>query len=289
MLKRRIIGSITLKNNWVVQSISFNKYLPIGQLKYSVNILDRWGVDEIIVFDIDASKLGYSPNFKLYKESTKNINVPLTVGGGIRDVSDMINALQSGADKICLNHSILENTQIIFKGSKTLGRQCIVVSIDVVNNGKRYEVFDHIKKKSTGLSPLELSKKAVDLGAGELVVRSIHNDGMKNGYEIELISEISDNVSVPVIAAGGYGNPIHLLDCFNNTNISACAIGNSLNYTEHSIGMIKSYLSERNSEIRHETSFKYSNNVINKNGRITKYDDDYLEKLIFEKFPKVKI
>ena len=93
MLKRRIIGSITLKDNWVVQSINFNKYLPVGRLKYSVDFLDRWGIDEILVLDINASKSGYTPNYKLIKESTIDINVPLTVGGGIQNVSDMIGDL----------------------------------------------------------------------------------------------------------------------------------------------------------------------------------------------------
>jgi len=289
MLKRRIIGSITLKDNWVVQSINFNKYLPVGRLKYSVDFLDRWGIDEILVLDINASKSGYTPNYKLIKESTKNINVPLTVGGGIRNVTDMIDVLKSGADKICLNNSLLNNDNIIYEGSKILGRQCIVASIDVINNGERYEVFDHIKKTSTGLSPLELSQKIVDLGAGELLIRSIHKDGMKNGYDIELISEISDKVSVPIIAAGGYGNPDHVINCFNNTNISACAIGNSLNYTEHSVAVIKSYIINHSSSIRHETTFSYTKGIVNKKGRTRKYDDDYLENLIFQEIPEIII
>lgn len=289
MLKKRIIGSILIKDNWVIQSENFKRYLPVGQLKYSVEFLDRWGIDEIIVLDINASKSNHLPNYQLIKESTNNINVPLTVGGGIRNVRDMIGILKSGADKICLNHSILENIEIIQEGAKTLGRQCIVVSIDFINNNGSYEVFDHIKKKSTGFSPEELSQKAIDLGAGELLIRSIDNDGMKNGYNFELISEIAEKVSVPVIAAGGYGNPRHVLDCFNGTNISACAIGNSLNYIEHSVTLIKSFLINHNCIIRHDSPFPYQSSIINENGRTLKHSDEYLENLIFENIPEVII
>jgi imidazole glycerol-phosphate synthase subunit HisF len=289
MLKKRIIGSIALKDNWVVQSIDFKKYLPIGKLKHSVDFLDRWGIDEILVLDINASKAKRSPNFKLINSETKNINVPITVGGGIKSVKDMVNIIKSGADKICINSYMLKNSNIIMEGAKTLGRQCIVASIDAIRIGQKYEVYDHINKIPTNLSPIDLSKKAVDNGAGEILIRSIHSDGMKNGYDIELISNISDKVKVPIIAAGGYGNPKHVMDCFSITDVSACAIGNSLNYSEHSVAIIKSYLSNNDCGIRHETAFTYENNSINHEGRISKYDDLYLENLIFEEIPEVKI
>ena len=289
MLKKRIIGSIPLKNNWVVQSINFNQYLPIGKLKYSVEFLDRWGIDELLVSDISASKTQTSFNYQLLRESTENINVPITAGGGIKNVGDMINVLKSGADKICINNSILSDDNIITNGSKTLGRQCIMVSIDVLNLDNQYKVFDHVHNRVTDISVIELAQKVVDQGAGELLIRSIRRDGMKNGYNIELLSKISEKVSVPIIAVGGYGIPKHIIDCFNDTNISACAIGNELNYTEHSVTMIKSYLRNMTNQIRHETEFKYLKNIINSKGRASKYQDDYLENLIFKKITKLKI
>jgi len=289
MLKKRIIGSINLKDGWAVQSLSFKKFLPIGKLKYSLEFLDRWGIDEILILDINASRSKNSPNFDLLKRATKNINVPVTVGGGIKSVKDMIKILKTGADKICINSSVLENFNIITKGAKTLGRQCIVTSIDVIKVGKDFKVYDHINKTSTGLSPIDFSIKAIDKGAGEILIRSIHNDGMKDGYDLELISNIADKVEAPIIAAGGYGNPRHILDCFNVTDVSACAIGNSLNYSEQSVAIIKSYLFNNDCEIRHETAFTYQINNINNEGRISKYDDIYLENLIFEKIPEVKI
>ena len=289
MLKKRIIGSIVINNNWAVQSIKFNKYTPIGKPQYSVEFLDKWGVDEIIISDISATLNQSKPNYKLLNQITEKCSVPITYGGGIKSISDMIKILKYGADKICINNIVLKNPKIVFEGAKILGRQCILVSIDVICHNGKFEVYDYVSKKSTGIDLIEFVKKIVNFGAGEVVVRNINHDGMKIGYDIDMISKIATLLPIPVIAAGGYGIPQHALDCFNNTNISACAIGNALAHIEHSVALIKSYLSNQKCPIRHETTFTYLNGSINGNGRHIKYNDDYLENLIYEKIPEIKI
>ena len=143
----------------------------------------------------------------------------------------------------------------------------------------KYKVYDYLKQESLNLSPLEFSSLLAENGAGELMIRCINNDGRKKGYIVDTISSIAENVKVPVIAAGGYGNPIHALECLRGSNISACAIGNSLNFTEHSISIIKSYLTKHNLPIRHDSSFSYNSNDFTSNGRLAKSEDDYLENL----------
>jgi len=289
MLKKRLIGSINIKDRWAVQSIGFQKYLPIGNPKYSVKYLDKWGVDEIVIHDISATVNDVFPSFTFLNDITKEASIPVTYGGGINSVKKMIKILQCGVDKICINQSAINNNNIISEASKILGRQCVVISIDIILNNNKPEVFDYCQKKSTGFGLINFARRVEDLGAGELIIRNIEYDGMKCGYDIISIKEVFDNVGIPIIASGGYGNPKHALDCFKKTKISGISIGNSLTYFEHSAAIIKSSLNHKDFSIRNETAFKYSKSSIGIDGRLQKFEDKYLENLIFKKVPEVKI
>lgn len=284
MLKKRIVASLVIKNGIAVQSIGFKTYLPIGDPRVSAEFLSKWGIDEIIVLDVDATRENRKPNHDLITEISKRIFVPLTVGGGIKTLQDMRKAIHSGADKISINKEAIENPEIIKQGSLIFGDQCIVVSIDVKKNqiGK-YEIFSDSGQIATGLDPVSFAKRVEKLGAGEILVNSIDRDGSKLGYDLKLVKMISDAVKIPVIACGGVGLPKHFLEGFEKGGASACSAGNFFHFTEHSPIIVKSYLFNKGLDIRLDTYANYKDiNFDKESVRIIKRPEHYLDKLRFK-------
>lgn len=288
MLKKRIIASLVVKNGIVVQSLGFNRYLPVGSPEIAVEFLNNWGIDEIILIDIEAAKEERSPNIEMIKRVSRNCYVPLTVGGGIKDIEDVKRLIRNGADKITINKAAVDNPKLLKEAANMFGRQCIVVSIDAKKTqNNSYEVFIDNGKVAIGLSPSEHAKIAEKMGAGEILLNSIDNDGMKTGYDIDLINQVVEAVSIPVIACGGAGHPQHFLDCFINTKVAALAAGNYFHFTEHSPIITKSYLYQNNYlGIRLETYATYRGSSFDGYGRLDKRNDQYLDKLRFEYQPK---
>lgn len=287
MLKKRIVASLIVKNNWVVQSIGFNRYLPVGRPDISVEFLNNWGIDEIILLDIDATKQNRKPNFNLVTNISKKNFVPLTVGGGIKNLNSIQKLVHYGADKISINKAALINPQIIRKASEVFGSQCIVVSVDIKKRNGRYEVYSDSGKKSTGLNPVKWAKEIERLGAGEILLNSIDKDGSKLGYDLKIIKTVVDSVSIPVIACGGAGHPRHFLEVFIKANVSAAAASNFFHFEEHSPIIVKSYLLQNKVDVRLDSYADYKDiNFIKESGRITKRSDNYLDKLRFEYLPE---
>lgn len=284
MLKKRIVAVLIIKDRIVVQSIAFNKYLPVGDPRVSVEFLSKWGIDEIIVLDIDATSHNRKPNFNLITEISKRIFVPLTVGGGINTLEDMRQLIHCGADKISINKAALENPEIIKKAALIFGNQCMVVSLDIkINKNGNYEIFSDSGKIATGLEPVSFVKKVEALGAGEIFINSIDRDGSKSGYDLKLIKMISDAVKIPIIACGGVGLPQHFLEGFVKGGASASAAGNFFHFTEHSPIIVKSYLTQKGVDIRLDTYANYKDiNFDEESGRILKRPEHYLDKLRFE-------
>lgn len=290
MLKKRIVAVLIIKDGIVVQSIGFNKYLPVGNLAISVEFLNRWGIDEIVLLDIDKTKEKKGPDFKLISEVSKKGFVPLTIGGGIRNLEDMRKLVHYGADKISINKLALENPNIIKKASEIFGSQCLVVSIDVKKINGKYQVFSDGGKNPTGLNPVKFAKEVESLGAGEILLNSIDKDGSKQGYDLKLVKEVSQAVLIPVIACGGAGQPKHFLDVFTKTNAMAAAASNFFHFTEHSPIIVKSFLLKSGVDVRLDTSANYEKiDFFNDNGRIKKRPETYLDKLRFEYISEEKI
>lgn len=289
MLKKRIAAALVIKNKIVVQSIGFNKFLPVGSPEICVEFLNKWGIDEIILLDIEASNFKKGPDFDLVKRVSKNGFVPLTVGGGIRNISDMQKLVRCGADKISINKVAVENPEIIKEASQIFGNQCIVVCMDIKKNKSGYEVFLNNGTKSTGLDPVIWAKKVESLGAGEILVNSIDKDGKKTGYDLSLIKKISSEVSIPVIAMGGAGKPDHFLQVLNKSGASAAAAGNFFHFQEHSPIIVKSFLLKKGIDIRLDTQADYKEANFDLLGRLAKRPDHYLEKIRFEYQPEEKI
>jgi len=286
MLKTRIIGVLVIRQGIVVQSIQFKKYLPVGKPSIAVDFLNRWGIDEIILLDIDATREQRRPNFDQISELSDFCHVPLSVGGGIRSVEDIQQLIHSGADKVVLNTVALEEPELIVQGAELFGNQCIVVSMDVkeVSTG-RYEIYKNSGKDATGVRPAEFAKKVEEYGAGEIFLNAIDRDGSKQGYNIDLMQQVMDAVSIPVIICGGANHPDHFKEAMS-LKVSAVAAANYFHYTEHSPIALKSYLKSSAADVRLDSYATYDGYNFGYKGRIGKKDDAILDKLRFEYIPE---
>lgn len=271
MLKPRLIACLVLKDGWVVQSINFSKYLPVGSPDIAVEYLARWDVDEIILLDISASPQGSKPNFDLVERVSEERFVPLTVGGGITSTSDIRDLIHHGADKISINSAAVKKPAIIEEGANLFGAQCIVVSIDVKKTcSDGYEVCVDSGSQGTGLHPVKWAKQIERLGAGEILLNSIDRDGSKLGYDIQLVKMVSDAVTIPVIACGGVGKFDHFVEGVQDGNASAVAAANIFHFMEHSVISAKAYIKDAGTNIRLDSKVNYSEFDFAASGRITK-------------------
>ncbi len=290
MLKKRIIASIIVKDGTVVQSINFKKYLPIGNPEIAVEFLNRWGIDEIILVNIDTTKNKNKPDFEMLKKMSKKSLVPLTFGGGINSIEDVKTAIYNGADKVCLNNAALVNPNLITEAAEIFGNQSVVVSIDVRKNERGdYEVYSYLLEKEVGLNPVDFAKKVELLGAGEIFLNSVDRDGTKKGLDLKLLNQVAENVSIPVIFCGGIGHPEHFEEGFRNNKVNAIAAANYFHYTEHSVITTKAYLKLKGLNIRCDTYADYEKILFSEEGRIAKRAEEYLKEIRFEYFPEEKI
>jgi cyclase len=288
MLKKRIGAAILIKDNWVVQSIGFKKYLPVGRPQIAVEFLNNWGIDEIFLIDISATRHGITISSETVKESSKYCRVPLAAGGAITRVQQMEALLHSGADKISLNQALLADKKLLTQGARLFGDQCMVAVIDFVQNKTTgsYEVYDYVRKESIKQDVLTYAKELEDAGAGEILLQSVERDGMYKGFEIDLYKKVCSKVSIPVVALGGAGHATHFKDLLQNTDVSAACAGNIFHFTEHSVNMLKAQLMETDKPIRLETGAAYQQSKFDEQGRLLKANDQYLEDLLFIRIEK---
>ncbi len=281
MPKCRIIGVVIAKGDWAVQSRQFRRHLPIGRTSVVVDYLNRWGIDEIALLDMDASKEGRGPLFDAIHECARLCRVPLAVGGGLSDLPRIEQAFRIGADKVVLNTAALANPGLVTEAARRFGDQAIIVSIDVQQTAPgRYEVI-RLGREKTGRNPFDYAKQAVDMGAGELLVNSVDRDGMKQGYDLELLRRVTDLVPIPVIACGGVGRPGHFLEAFE-AGITSVAAANYFSWCEHSVALAKRYLASRGARVRHETLLEYEELAVNDSGRLAEMDEGRLQHLRFK-------
>jgi imidazole glycerol-phosphate synthase subunit HisF len=288
MLKKRIIAVLPIKNGIVVQSIGFNRYLPVGKPKIAVEYLNSWGADEIILVDLDASKEKRSILVELVREVSQFTQVPLAVGGGIQNIEQMKVLLAAGADKIIINTSAIENSKLISEGSEIFGNQCLVVSLDAKKTlSGEYEVYKSSGRIPTGKSVVTTAQETEKLGAGEIFVNSIEHDGSKKGYDLALAQLAAGSVDIPVIICGGVGSPRHFVEGLKVPNISAVAAGNFFHFQEHSVIAAKRYvLNSIPKTLRLDTYAQYKENPFDESGRLLKKNELELEKLFYEFHPK---
>jgi len=250
MLKNRIIPCLDVKNGRVVKGINFVDLKDAGDPVEQAKIYSDGGADEICFLDITASNENRDTIYDVVERTSKKCFVPLTVGGGVRNVDDISKLLNCGADKVSINTAAVQNSKVIVESSKKFGSQCIVVAIDAKKNDNKWEIFTHGGRNHTGINAIEFAKKMEDSGAGELLVTSMDRDGTQIGYDVELMFNISSTVNIPIIASGGVGNLDHLVDGIKIGNASAVLAASIFHYGTYSIMQAKEYLDLKGIPVR---------------------------------------
>ena len=250
MLKNRIIPCLDVKNGRVVKGINFVDLVDAGDPVEQAKIYDEQGADELCFLDITASNENRDIILDTVKKTAEKCFMPLTIGGGIRTLEDIRNLLLAGADKVSINTAAVENSNVVIDSSKKFGSQCIVVAIDAKKNRDKWEVFTHGGRNNSGIDALEYAKQMEDNGAGELLVTSMDRDGTQVGYDIDLMSQISSIVNIPVIASGGVGNLDHLVDGIKLGKASAVLAASIFHFGKHSIKEAKDYLDSKGIPVR---------------------------------------
>lgn len=252
MLKTRLIPVLILKDAMVVQSVQF-KHTNVIHWKplTAVDFFNRWAVDEIITLDVTRNKKKRKQFLDVVLGLSKKCFVPLTVGGWVSSLEDVLELLRLGADKVVINTEAFRHPELIAECAKTVGNQCIVISIDVkINRDGNYEVYIDRGREATGISPFVWAKKAQDMGAGEIFLNCIDRDGFRQGYDLKLLDFVCQTVEIPVIAMGGVFTWNHLVDGVKIGGADAVAAANIFHYTEHATKKAKEFMRNAGIAIR---------------------------------------
>src|SRR3954468_24789131 len=256
MIAKRVIPCLDVHDGQVTRGVQFGK-AEAGELRNvgdPVELALRYneqGADEMVFFDITASAHGRATMVDVIERAADQCFMPLTVGGGLRSVADMYTMLRAGADKISINSSALADPDLIRAGAEKFGSQCIVVSIDAKKVASdKWEVFSHGGRKPTGFDALEWAKRAVALGAGEIVLNSIDADGTKAGFDLVITRRISESVGVPVVASGGAGKLEHMADVLQAGRADAVLAASIFHFGTYTVGDVKQFLAKHKIPVR---------------------------------------
>jgi cyclase len=250
-LAKRIIPCLDVKDGMVVKGIKFLNLRKAGDPVDAAFIYNKQGADELVFLDITASYEKRDIIIDIVKRTAEKLFIPLTVGGGIKNLEDIRNLLKAGADKVSINTAAVKNPDLIKRASKLFGSQCIVVAIDAKKVGKsKWEVYINGGRTKTGIDAVKWAKEVERLGAGEILLTSMDKDGTKLGYDIELTRKVSDSINIPVIASGGAGSLKHLYEVLSKGKASAVLAASIFHYKEYSIMRVKKYLKERGIVVR---------------------------------------
>lgn len=252
MLTKRIIPCLDIKDGRVVKGIKFLNLRDAGDPVEIAKFYESQQADELVFLDITASFEKRRIIIDLVKRIAQNIFMPFTVGGGIRDLKDIRDLLNAGADKVSINTSAVKNPKLIKKAASYFGSQCIVVAIDAkrIPSTKRWQVYINGGRTPTELEAVEWAKEVAKLGAGEILLTSMDFDGTKRGYDLELTKIIANQVNIPVIASGGAGKLKDFYEVFKKTKATAALAASIFHYGQYSIKEVKRYLLKKGIPIR---------------------------------------
>ena len=257
MLAKRIIPCLDVDRGRVVKGVNFVELIDAGDPVECGKRYDQAGADELVFLDITASSDARNIVASMVRRVADTVFIPFTVGGGIRSAEDIREILRAGADKVSLNTAAVRNPELITSGAEKFGVQCIVVAIDakrrpavVGETHPSWEVFVHGGRTPTGLDVLEWAEKAQRLGAGEILLTSMDRDGTKDGYDLQLLKEVTSRVKIPVIASGGVGTLEHIYQGLTEGGASAALAASIFHFGTFTIGQAKSYLRERGVLVR---------------------------------------
>lgn len=253
MLKKRIIICLDVKDGRTTKGIKFQNNIDIGDPVEMAAEYYRQGVDELVFYDIMASARGRGPILDLIARVASQVFIPFCVGGGIGTLDDIRSTILAGAEKVSLNSQAVKNPELIKQGARVFGNQCIVLGMDAAKDSQMpsgYRVYINGGRIKTDLDAREWAQKAVELGAGEIVLNSIDADGTKEGYELNLTKMIAESVPVPVIASGGGGTPSHLVDVLTKGKADAALIASMVHSGAYTVSSIKNELSKEGIPVR---------------------------------------
>ncbi len=251
MLAKRIIPCLDVTAGRVVKGVSFVELRDAGDPVEIARRYDEQGADELTLLDITASSDDRGIIFRIIEQVASQVFIPLTVGGGVRKVSDVRDLLNAGADKVSINTSAILNPQLVADAAGRYGSQCIVVAIDAKQSGPAsWEVYTHGGRNATSLDAVAWAKKMQDLGAGEILLTSMDRDGQKNGFDLALTRAITDALEIPVIASGGAGNLQHLVDAVKKGGADAVLAASIFHFGEYTVEQTKQFMAKQGIEVR---------------------------------------
>ena len=251
MLKIRLIPCLDVKNGRVVKGVNFVNLTDAGDPVLAALAYDKAGADELCFLDIAATIENRQTIYSLARKTAEKCFMPLTIGGGVRTSDDVLNLLQSGADKVSFNSAAVSNPKVISEAADRFGKQCIVVAIDAKTTSEgTWEIFTHGGTRSTGIDAVLFAKEMEKRGAGEILLTAMDNDGTKKGYNISLTRAISDAVKIPVIASGGVGNLQHFVDGVKDGHASAVLAASIFHFGNYTITEAKQYMKKAGIPVR---------------------------------------
>lgn len=250
MLTRRIIPCLDVLNGRVVKGRQFIDLIDVGNpVELAARYSDE-GADEIVVLDISATLEGRAPFYEIVERIAGRVAIPLTVGGGIRTLENIITLLHSGADKVSLNTVLTEDPDILSRAADRVGSQALVAALDAKRNGENWFIKTRSGTSATPLEAIAWARTVVDRGAGEILVTSIDRDGMKSGYDLPLLRLLAATVRVPIVASGGAGSKEHMFDAVTTGNADAILAASIFHFNEIPINELKQYLRDRGVLVR---------------------------------------
>ena len=251
-LAKRIIPCLDVDQGRVVKGINFVDIRDAGDPVEIARRYDEQKADEITFLDITASSDHRHTMVDMVRSVAGEVFIPLTVGGGIREVADIHTMLQAGADKVSINTAAVKRPGVVKEASKYFGAQCIVVAIDAKRKDDRWQVFTHGGRSATGMDAIDWARRVADMGAGEILLTSMDRDGTRDGFDIELTCAVSRAVSIPVIASGGVGTLDHLVEGIVDGGADAVLAASIFHFGEYTIDQAKVYMAERGIEVNRE-------------------------------------
>ncbi len=251
MLNKRIIPCLDVRDGKVVKGINFVGIKEVGDPVECAKMYNEQGADEIVFLDITATFEARKTMVDIVRETAKQIFVPLTVGGGISSIEDFSVLLRAGADKVSINSAAVKNPKLISDAADKFGSQCVVVAIDAKkSDDNTYHVFTAGGRNDTGIDAVKWAEEAYKLGAGEILLTSMNTDGTKNGFDLEMLNQVTKVVDIPVIASGGCGKLEHFSELFEQTDVDAALAASLFHYKELTVGEVKAHLKEKNIPVR---------------------------------------
>lgn len=250
MLTKRIIPCLDIKDGKVVKGVHFKDLKYVGDPVEFAMKYEEQGADEVVFLDVSATLQNRGTTLDVVKRTAENLFIPLTVGGGIKNIKDISALLDAGADKISINTIAIQTPDVVTIASDSFGSQCIVVAIDAKRSGSGWLVSTHSGTKMTRVDAIEWAKKVEQLGAGEILLTSMDKDGTTEGYDIELTKKIVRAVKIPIVASGGAGKPEHILEVLTRGEADAALAASIFHYDKYPVNVVKDFLRKNGVMVR---------------------------------------